>query len=370
VNDARNGVSFCDEDEGSAHFGLTAAQFREALGGALKQRLSERLNESDLALKQRVEAIVYKEAPHYRPLLHGYFGAKEFEALSNSAREEEILASVDAYRRREALGLKRESKRLARLQAESADYMEGARKLAEQVETQKQVALAEYVSLRKIVLERLQQVLEANEEGTAHREQAIHNLIFPQRSNSETSPGTEHQLWILDERLESHTYLASDEPLNGERGHRPDLLLALDRPGAFASDPAPKAKGYERLVLVEFKRALEDLSKVQTDKLPHRQMMRYAHQITEGKAIHLGSRRPITASNDARFYLYAICELPEHFLERLVRDDGFTPSPTGDGAFAVMNKGRYYVEYISLPKLLEDAKARNQAFFRKLGLEA
>jgi hypothetical protein len=31
--------------------------------------------------------------------------------------------------------------------------------------------------------------------------------------------------------------------------------------------------------------------------------------------------------------------------------------------------GRYYMEYISLPKLLDDAKARNRAFFRRLGLE-
>jgi len=46
-----------------------------------------------------------------------------------------------------------------------------------------------------------------------------------------------------------------------------------------------------------------------------------------------------------------------------------TPSPTGDGAFGVQNNGRYYIEYIDLPKLLEDARARNAAFFKQLGLE-
>jgi hypothetical protein len=44
-------------------------------------------------------------------------------------------------------------------------------------------------------------------------------------------------------------------------------------------------------------------------------------------------------------------------------------SPAGDGAFVVKNEGRYYIEYISLPKLLDDANARNRAFFQKLGLE-
>lgn len=369
VNDARNGVSFCDDDEETALFGITAAQFREALGGALKGKLGERVNKANDALIKRIEDIVQKEAPHYRPLLRGYFISKEFETLSASARLEEILASIDSYRRRETLSLKRESRRLAKLQAESADYMEGARQLAKQIEAQKQVALAEYVSLRKIVLERLQQLLEVKGDGHAHREEAIHNLVFPQRTNSESSPGTEHQLWILDERLESHTYLASDEPMDGKLGDRPDLLIALDHAGAFASDPAPKAKGYERIALVEFKRALKDITTVPIDDLPHRQMMRYAHDISKGKAIHLGSGRKITTSSDVRFYLYAICEVSKEFLERLIREDEFTPSPTSDGAFAVKNKGQYYIEYISLPKLLEDAKTRNQAFFRKLGLE-
>jgi hypothetical protein len=279
------------------------------------------------------------------------------------------LASLDAYKRREAIQMKRESKRLARLAAESADYRDGARKLAEQIDAQKQVALAEYVTLRKIILDRLQEVIEATPEGEIHREAAIHDLVFRQRTCTESDLDVDHQLWILDERLESHTYLASDQPLDGDDGDRPDILIALDRPGAFASDSSPRAKGYERVAIVEFKRPLKDVSAMPTDELPHRQMMRYAQQITEGKAVHFRTQRVIQTSADVRFYLYAVCEVSRALLTRLARDEGFTESPTGDGAFTVQNKGHYYIEYISLPKLLEDAKARNQSFFRKLGLE-
>jgi hypothetical protein len=97
-------------------------------------------------------------------------------------------------------------------------------------------------------------------------------------------------------------------------------------------------------------------------------MSRYARQIVDGKALHLGSRRPIKVATDARFYMYAICELSDPLLKRL-EEAGFTRSPTGDGAFFVTNQGRYCIEYFSLPKLLEDAQARNLAFFRRLGLE-
>jgi len=110
------------------------------------------------------------------------------------------------------------------------------------------------------------------------------------------------------------------------------------------------------------------LATVPTDDLPHQQMMRYAREMADEKALHLGSRRPIKMAADGRFYMYAICEVSEALLTRL-EESGFTPSPTGNGAFWVTNKGRYYIEYISLPKLLEDAQARNVAFFKRLGLE-
>lgn len=368
VNDARNGVSFADDGD-TGLLQITAPEFRDACSKALKHNLNKHLEQSVDKFKQRIIEVVSKEAPYYRPLLLGFFGCKEFTNLGTSSKDEEILSALDSYKRRDATKMRQESRRLARLKTEGDGYWESARKLADQIETQKKVALAEYVTLRKIVLERLEYLLEAKRDGKAHREADIHNLIFPQRTDSESNPGVDHQLWILDERLESHNYLASDKPMDGSNGDRPDLLIALDYPGAFALEPLSKSSGYQRLVLVEFKRALGKLEGVSTDDLPHQQMIRYARQIIDDKALHLGSQRPIKVTSDARFYMYAVCEMSSSFIERL-KDNGFTPSPTGNGAFSVTNQGRYCIEYISLEKLLEDAQSRNLAFFRRLGLEA
>ena len=367
VNDARNGVTFAEEGDTGVLL-ITAPEFREACAGAFKANLGKHLQQSDDKFKERIANVVVREAPYYRPLLLGFFTSKEFTALSASSRDEDILSALDSYKRRDAVKLKQESRRLSKLKSEDEGYWESARILADQIETQKKVALAEYVSLRKIVLERLEDLLAAKGDGKAHREAAIHSLVFAQRADTESNPGVDHQLWILDERLESHDYLASDKPMDGGKGDRPDILIALDRPGAFACEPTSKSDGYDRMVLVEFKQALRDLATVPTDELPHLQMMRYAGQIADEKALHLGSRRPIKVKPNARFYLYAICEFSSSLRKRLV-ESGFTPSPTGDGAFWVTNQGKYYIEYISLPKLLEDAQARNLAFFRRLGLE-
>ena len=368
VNDARNGIAF--DDDSNLLVGVTAAEFGDLLAAALKGHLGSRLTQSVEQFKERVQQVVKHEAPHYRPLLLTYFEGKEFAGLSKSAKAEEILTSLDVYKRRQAANLRRESSRIAKLDAETADYQESATKLVEGIEMQKKVALAEYVALRKIILERLEHLLSASGDGRASKEEAIHDLVFPRRTDSETAPAIDHQLWIVDERLESHHYLASDKPLAGSTGNRPDLLVALDKPGAFASDPSERATGHDRIVIVEFKRALKDLVNAPLDQLPHRQMMKYAGQIIEGDAKYSKTKRPIKTSSDVRFYLYAICELSKAMLERLRREDDFILSPAGDGAFAVKNEGCYYMEYISLPKLLEDAAARNRAFFQRLGLEA
>lgn len=180
VNDARNGVSFAEEGDGVL-LGLTAPEFREACAGAMKLSLGGAIDQAVDEFKRRISEVVTKEAPYYRPLLLGFFAEKEFTALSSSSRDEEILSALDTYKRRDATRLKQESRRLAKAKAGESgeDFAESARKLAEKIEMQKKVALAEYVSLRKIILERLQQVLEAKEDGQAHREAAIHNLIFP-----------------------------------------------------------------------------------------------------------------------------------------------------------------------------------------------
>lgn len=369
VNDARNGVSFAEEGEELALLGFTAAQLRTAVGDALKEKMPERLTQCEQQLRAQIREVVRKESPFYMPVVEDFFQSKEFDDLSISSRPEVILASMDAYRRRQVTGFRKESKRLVRLKAENAGYAEAAVKFAGQIENQKKVALAEYISLRKILLDRLDYLMGEDADGQVAKESQIHDLIFAQRTNNESGPQLDHQLWMIDERLESNVYLASDEPVDGKIGDRPDLLIALDHPSAFASDPSPKAKGYDRIAIVEFKRALKDLATAPTDDLPHRQMMRYARQIENGKAVHAGNKRPIKVACDVRYYMYAVCELGAELLQRLVSDENFTPSPTGDGAFGVMNNGRYYVEYIDLEKLLEDARARNMAFFRRLGLE-
>jgi len=85
INDARNGVSFCEDGEESALLGITAAQFRHGLATALSKPLAPHINKSVQELKGKVEEVVRQEAPSYKPLLVGYFESKDFSGLPKSA---------------------------------------------------------------------------------------------------------------------------------------------------------------------------------------------------------------------------------------------------------------------------------------------
>jgi hypothetical protein len=92
--------------------------------------------------------------------------------------------------------------------------------------------LAAYVARRKIVLEILKKVIKADVGGRYAREDAIHSLLMPMRTDSNELPIDASNLWMIDERLAFHEFLASDKtiksmPITGSESLKEPDLLAL-----------------------------------------------------------------------------------------------------------------------------------------------
>lgn len=117
--------------------------------------------------------------------------------------------------------------------------------------------LSEYIIHRKVVLDLFESHLKKTTDGKFVREDVIHDLIFPLRKFSDDVDYDKHNLWMIDERLSYHKYLASDIPLKdidvveSESRDRPDLLI-LNNSFAFNDSDKP----YSSIVLVEFKRPM------------------------------------------------------------------------------------------------------------------
>ncbi|MCI5212198.1 MAG: hypothetical protein D3910_26225 [Candidatus Electrothrix sp. ATG2] len=199
----------------------------------------------------------------------------------------------------------------------------------------------------------------------------IHTLIMPMRKDSNEIPMESSNLWLIDERLAFHDYLASDKPLSSmpitdaSDGKKPDIvaLNVFDNPILVSEGSRlPPAS----LIVVELKRPMRNHAAEGEDKDPIEQALGYLDRIRQGK-VQTSTGRPIPDSENIPGFCYVLCDLTPTIVQRCKMHDAIRTSD-GLGYFFYNKTFRAYVEVISFDRLVNLAKERNKAFFDKLGL--
>lgn len=85
--------------------------------------------------------------------------------------------------------------------------------------------LIHYIALRRNILDIFDKSLQIKNDNTYSSEGVVHDIIFPRKGNTEITNFEDHNLWIIDERLNFTTYVSSDTPLNGPNTERTDLAV-------------------------------------------------------------------------------------------------------------------------------------------------
>jgi hypothetical protein len=179
-------------------------------------------------------------------------------------------------------------------------------------------------------------------------------------------PFEKHHLWLLDERLAYHRYLASDkqlrktEPLENDSKKELDLIV-FDKACAFTDVTMGP---FQAITIIEFKRPMR--TSYSDGENPFEQVLNYIDEIRAGKALTLDSR-PIPISEGVHFYCYIVADKTD-LLEQYAYRAELEKTPDGQGFFGYKKHYRAYIEFVSYSKLLDGAKQRNHAFFEKLGL--
>jgi hypothetical protein len=222
-----------------------------------------------------------------------------------------------------------------------------------------------------VILELLGKVIQRGEDGRYAREDLIHNLIMPMGNDSNGVMPDSCNLWLLDERLAFHDYLASDKTLvampiiDSTATKQPDLcaLNVFDNPLLFSEgNKLPLAS----IVVVEIKRPMRNDAAGGEDKDPIEQALGYLDRIRQGK-IMTSSGRPIPKSENIPGFCYVLCDITPSIEKRCVIHDAIRTSD-GLGYFFYHKTFGAYVEVMSFDRLVNAAKERNRAFFDKLGL--
>lgn len=222
--------------------------------------------------------------------------------------------------------------------------------------------LVHYIALRRNILDIFEKSLQTDETGTYESEGVVHDIIFPRKGNTDITSFEEHNLWILDERLNFTDYVSSDIPLKGN-SDRPDLLVynkrILFRGENEVSNP---------VTIFEFKKPQrDDFVNPSSDEDPVQQIVRYVNKIRDGDCKTPQGRKILVAKNTP-FYGYVICDLTPKVETWLDREKNFKPMPDRLGWFQWFENINLYIEVNSWDKVLKDAKMRNKIFFHKLGI--
>lgn len=219
--------------------------------------------------------------------------------------------------------------------------------------------LAEYVTRRKTLLRMLEDALTIQDTGKFKKESVIHSIICPMQHTSDDVSFEEMNLWVVDERMAYHRYLASDKTLksmpliSSNSTKEPDIAI-FDQAFAFSDNDEP----FSSITIIEFKKPDNDA------KSPWDQVGQYIDLIRSGSKKKTDGQSLIV--NDGTvFRCYVICDLTAKMKTHCV-NAGLLETADNLG-YAGFNAGRHaYYEAISYQKLISDAKKRNEILFDKL----
>lgn len=369
VNAERTGFNLSNNDEDNLLDSISIELIYDKAVIEIKKYLKPYLDTINEKKKQKIIQYISTKKPQYRTVLK--YKSGELENIPPDLNEEDLELELFKLQQELNYETKKQGEEFLNQNKikdikDQQEYREKYNRYVQMENELGKATLAEYIVHRRIIIDLFENALNLNEENKYFLEEYIHNLIFPMQTFSDDIDYEKHNLWLIDEKLAYHYYLASDikmkknESINVQSDERPDIII-MDRPIGLVNETE---KPYNTFTIIEFKRPMRD--DYEDEENPIEQVINYTQEIREGlMKDHKG--RQILVSDKSQFYLYIIADMTQK-LKKSAINRGMTRTPDGMGYFWYNSAPEInaYVEIISYEKLLNDAKKRNRILFEKL----
>lgn len=375
VNEARTSFNFTiEEDEEEIDFKeITLSKIRKQTILSIEKLLNDFLKKVRTEKLATYYPIIEEEYPNYHSVIH--YNKEKIEKLPAGLSKHELdlkLYEIESDWRIEVktkgIELIDKKKDITNLE----EYKELYGDFLSQFNEIGQSDLTRYVIHRRAVIDLLDKLIELNELEKFANEDIVHSLFFPIRETGKTVTTEKQNLWLLDERLTYNSLLASDklfqhiEEIDSDSTKRSDIVIkkeeVFENATLFSEDKYP----FESFTIVEFKKPERDNYKHGTYKDdPIKQVRTYIEEIIEGNQKIKGKR--IEANKLTPFYCYIVADKTPS-LDKILKYEGFDPTPDGLGAFKFYNTetSRAYIEVLPFKKIIKDSKQRNKILFDQL----
>lgn len=363
INAERSEFSFSDLPVMGEGKGAGEEEIVDAAIDLIKTYLHEDLTKIGDEKKKQIDRLVQSSRPQYRFLLNKR--PQVYDMIPTGLTEEKL--DLELYRHQQeweydTVKQKQDiDERIKKDATADPGFEHLFREYCQSITDLSRAGLAEYVARRKAVIELLGQALESDDNGKYSREARIHSIICPMQVTSNDVSFDDMNLWLIDDRLAYHHYLASDKKINtlpdleNDVDKRMDITV-FDAALSYTADP----DNINSITIVELKRPMRN----DADNDPVSQVLRYVRDIKDGK-VKKRNGRGFGDVSRVSFYCYVIGDLTPTLCES-AENAGLTKTQDGEGYFGFNPARGAYVEVISYDKLLKDAKQRNQVLFDKL----
>jgi hypothetical protein len=351
--------SFDLEAGGVQLYGIGQGDIERSTADVAKDALGDDITVRQQKKKDRVQSYVDDNAPWHKSLL----SSVDLTNMPYNPSAEEIELRLQKEKYRHELQMRKDVAQVLS-GGKLGDLKANVARLVEAISESSKNDLVHYIALRRNVLDLFGKSLEIDEAGDYHAEGLVHDIIFPRKGDTDITAFDDHNLWIIDERLNFTSYVSSDIPLNGGASERPDLAV-YDKRILFRGDN----EASNPIIIFEFKKPQrDDFVNPSSKEDPVQQLVRYVNNIRDGKFKTPEGRKMLVESNTP-FYGYVVCDLTAKVEEWLLREKNFKVMPDRLGWFQWNENINLYMEVLSWDKVLRDARLRNSIFFHKLGIQ-
>ncbi len=350
---------------------ISLKDINRAVLTAIEKHLKDYLYNNKKMSQERVEKFVTEYAPRYRPILSKI--PKDALSVDPNISDKELDLVLHKHLVEIESNLLREGHDI--MQPDIGDdvisYKKRLQDYLTTLEDIKKSDLANYVSHRKVVIDILAKAIEKQSNGKYVREDLIHQLIMPMGKESQEELFDQCNLWLIDERLAFHNYLASDKTLRSMPITEANATKEPDIVGLNIYDnPLLVTEGTKlplaSITVVEIKRPMRDDAASGEEKDPIEQALDYLDRIRKGH-VKTSSGRDIPDSSNVPGFCYILCDITAS-VEKRCKYNNLKVTSDKMGYFGYNDNFKAYIEVISFDRLVNAAKERNRAFFDKLGL--
>lgn len=338
----------------------------EAAVEHIKLYLEEDLTKIGYEKKKQIDRLVQSKKPQYRLLLNKRPGV--YDKIPMGLSDEKLDLELYKYQQEWEFDTVKQKQDIEEKIKNDAttdpDFESIFEAYCQSITDLSRASLAEYVVRRKAVIDLFENALEKNGDGKYSLESRIHSIICPMQISSDEIKFEDMNLWLIDDRLAYHHYLASDKKINtlpvldSDVDKRMDLAI-FDAALSYTANP----EEISSITIVELKRPQRN-DLCSEDKDPVWQVLKYVRDIREGK-VKKANGRGFGDMSHVSFYCYVIGDITPTMKES-AEGRGLIETQDRQGYFGYNSAYGAYVEVISYDKLLKDAKQRNRVLFDKL----